>query len=180
MDLVVDAFLMLKEKEGLADLRLKAAGGSTGDDIAFLRDLKRRCAARGAFDDVEFIAGFDPDVRARFFDNISVLTVPVPNGEAFGIYLIEALAAGVPIVQPRAGSNPEIIETTGGGELYEPGGAENLAAALEPILLDPARAAELGRRGRRRVLEEFTAERMARQMVEIYERVRLSEDTDGA
>ncbi len=180
LDLVVDAFLMLREMKGLENLRLKAVGGRTGDDVAFLRSLERQCAARGALDDVEFITGFDSDVRAEFFDNISVLTVPVPNGEAFGIYLIEALAAGVPIVQPRAGSYTEIIEATGGGELYEPGGPAELAGALEPLLRDPARAAELGRIGRKKVMEGFTAGRMARQMVDIYGRVRHSEDTDDA
>lgn len=171
LDLVAEAYMVLKQRKGLEDLCLKVIGGQTNDDNTFIEELKSTFESCGMLEDVEFIDGFGADVRATFFNDISVLTVPVPNGEAFGIYLIEALAAGVPVVQPAQGAFTEIIEKTDGGILYEPGEKEALADALEPVLLDNARAAELGRRGRKKVLENFTAEQMARQTAEIYRKL---------
>ena len=97
-----------------------------------------------------------------------MFSVPALYGEAFGLYVIEALAAGVPVVQPRTAAFPELIEATGGGVLCEPGDPQALAEAIEELLLDPARARALGEAGRRAVFEKFSAEAMARDMVQAY------------
>ena len=76
------------------------------------------------------------DDRAMFFKRISVLSVPVRLGEAFGLYLLESMASGVPVVQPALGAFPEIIEVSGGGITYKPNTPEKLAEALAGILND--------------------------------------------
>ena len=98
--------------------------------------------------------------------------MPASYGESFGLYLIEAMAAGVPVVQPRTAAFPEIIEATGGGVLCEPGDAKSLAAAVEPLLLNPIRVRELGFAGRRAVFEKFSAEAMATATLRVLETVR--------
>jgi glycosyltransferase involved in cell wall biosynthesis len=98
---------------------------------------------------------------------LSVLSVPATYGESFGLYLLEAMACGVPIVQPRHGAFPEILAATGGGVLCEPDDAASLAAGLEKMLTDETTAQEHASRGRRSVLERFGAERMARELVEV-------------
>ena len=96
-------------------------------------------------------------------------SVPEREGEAFGLYLLEAMAMGVPVVQPRNGVSVELIEATGGGILYEPNDVESLAAALKDILGDAEKRSESGRRGRESVLENFDMMTSAKKLTTIYE-----------
>jgi len=90
---------------------------------------------------------------------------------AYGLYVLEALAAGVPVVEPAIGVFGELLEITGGGVLYEPDNTQALADALKLLLLDADYALELGRKGRRGVVENFDIKQTARKMVRIYEQV---------
>ena len=90
------------------------------------------------------------------------------NGEAFGLYVIEALASGLPVVQPRAASFPELIEATGGGVLYEPGDVKSLADTVEGLLLNPERLRALGEAGRKSALRDFSAGRMAENIARVF------------
>jgi glycosyltransferase involved in cell wall biosynthesis len=89
------------------------------------------------------------------------LSVPATYGETFGLYLLEAWACGVPVVQPRHAAFPELLDATGGGLLCEPDDPVALAATWETLLLDPVRARALGELGRRAVEREYSADRMA-------------------
>ena len=99
-----------------------------------------------------------------------MLSVPTTYREPKGLYVLEALANGVPVVQPRHGSFPELIEATGGGVLVAPNDPAELAGALHALMQDRARTEELGHTGRTVVHERFHAERMARDTVAVYER----------
>ena len=121
--------------------------------------------------EVEIIDEFDPASRARFFAALSVLSVPVPQGEAFGAYIIEALGCGVPVVQPQAGAFPELVAKTGGGIIYDPNDSVELAVALESLLLNPERAKALGEIGRQKVLQDFSIEKTAEATLAIYKQV---------
>jgi glycosyltransferase involved in cell wall biosynthesis len=76
----------------------------------------------------------------------------------------------VPVVQPRHGSFPELIEATGGGLLVEPGNTLALAAAIRRLLNDPSQRADLGRKGKQAVSQRFTARVMAEQTVAVLSR----------
>ena len=165
LGVLADAFLLLRQRPGLESLCLKVAGGYTADDVAYLAALRRRLAAAGA--PAEFLPNLGRPERQAFLRGISVLSVPTAAGGAFGLFLIEAMACGVPVVQPRAGAFTELVELTNGGILYTPNDAPTLAAALETLLLDPALAAEHGRQGRRAVREHFTAARMAQEILRV-------------
>ena len=169
LDILVEAFIRLKSDARLETLRLRATGGRTGRDGKFIARTKKRLAALGIADDVRFEDDFDRAARQRFFRSLSVFSVPAPGGEAFALYIIESLASGVPVVEPRAGAFTEIVEATGGGIICEPDDANALAEVLSSLLLDPERARELGRRARDVVRQRFSIASMAREMVKVYE-----------
>jgi glycosyltransferase involved in cell wall biosynthesis len=165
---LVDAWLRLKKVDRFKDLRLHLSGGKTGDDTAFLEGLRKRFADEGVAGDVRFFDEFDPKSRRAFLDSISLLSVPAPHGVAFGTYILEAGARGVPVVQPKIGSFPELVGATGGGVLYEPNDLETLVKTLSELLDNPERRAELGRKGRESVAQTFSLGKMAQQLVEVY------------
>jgi glycosyltransferase involved in cell wall biosynthesis len=159
---LVDAFLLVRERGRVPGVRLRAAGVVLSEDKDYLRKQEAKVRAAGATGDVEFLANVERDEKIRHLQGLTVMSVPATYGESFGLYVLEALACGVPVVQPRHAAFPELIEATGGGLLCEPDDARSLADGLEELLLDPERARALGATGRRAVLENFTAERMAR------------------
>jgi glycosyltransferase involved in cell wall biosynthesis len=136
-------------------------GGSTAADAPLLRSIRRRLAASGLMPRLRVWRSFDRQDRIHFLSTVTVLSVPVPGGEAFGSFILEALAAGVPVVQPRLGGFTELVEITGGGLLYEPNTPEALEAALGELLADRQKARRLGQAGRAAVVSRFTSAHMA-------------------
>jgi glycosyltransferase involved in cell wall biosynthesis len=168
LDTLVEAFIILKERHRVKNLKLKVGGSCSPADQPLVRQLCDRLKAKVFLEDVEFFPNVDRAGKLAFFQSLSVLSVPALYGEAFGLYVIEALASGVPVVQPRHAAFPEIIELSGGGVICEPGNPAALADALEPLLLDPERARALGEAGRKSVREKFSAEQMARESVRVF------------
>ena len=166
---LVEAFITLKQSPRLKDLRLRATGGEIGDDARFIARLRKRLASLGMENDAAFLPAFDRPARLAFLQTISVMSVPMPRGEAFGMFQLEAMASGVPVVQPRAGAFPEIIGATGGGVVYEPNTVDGLAHALSSVLLDEENARALGSAGRKAVFNSFSIERTARELVSLYQ-----------
>jgi glycosyltransferase involved in cell wall biosynthesis len=167
LDLLAEAFLLLKKKEGFKETRLRIAGGKTASDEPFIAAVRQRLDSAGLTGDVEFLEGFEEDRRKPFLRSLSVLSVPERHGEAWGFYVLEALASGVPVVQPALGVFPELLEMTGGGMLYEPGNRSALVEALGSLLEDPGRANDLGMKGRAAVMEKFNMANTARDLAEL-------------
>ncbi|MHC4330963.1 MAG: glycosyltransferase family 4 protein, partial [Planctomycetota bacterium] len=168
LDTLVDAFVNLKKREGLREARLRITGGQRVDDKAFLDRIQRKLSSCGMVDDVEFLPEFDGPARLAFLQSISVLSVPEKQPVAYGLYVLEALAAGVPVVEPASGVFPELLEITGGGVLCEPNNPDALADAIGPLLLDPDHARKLGKQGSIAVFEKFNIDQTAGEMVRIY------------
>ena len=165
LDTLVDAFLILKERERTKDLHLHVGGSLGPADEPFVAELREKLAPhKGSF---EFFPNVSLTQKQEFYRSVSVLSVPALYGEAFGLYVIEALASGVPVVQPSVAAFPELIEKTGGGLLCEPNNPESLANAVESLVTDTIRARALGNTGREAVLKDFTADAMARNLVEL-------------
>jgi glycosyltransferase involved in cell wall biosynthesis len=97
-----------------------------------------------------------------------VLSVPAVRGEAFGGFILEALAFGVPVVQPSAGAFPELVKDTGGGILYDLEEENGRTKTLMKLLLDPAYSKELGQRGREAVIDRYGIDRMVSDMLAVY------------
>ena len=166
--LLVDAFMALKRMPAFKDLRMHATGGCTPADRQFHEDIHARLRCEGMDDAVEFLQEFQLAQRGEFLRSLSVLSVPVPGGEAFGLQLLEAMAHGVPVVQPAEGSYPEIINATGGGVLYDPQESGGLVHALQSLLENPEEARRLGRQGREAILAQFNMDRVVRDMIAVY------------
>jgi glycosyltransferase involved in cell wall biosynthesis len=109
--------------------------------------------------------------KTAFLQSLHVLCVPAMYSESKGFYVLEALAAGVPVIQPAHGSFPELIAATGGGLLCKPGNTLALAAALMALMDDEPRRRQLAERGRAAVRQDFTAEGMAAAAWRLYEQV---------
>ncbi len=166
---LVDAFLELRRGGRAPGVRLHVAGSVTPADRPFVESLARRIEAAGETGAVEWRPDLTREAKLAFLRGVTVLSVPATHGEDFGLYVIEALASGVPVVLPRHGAFPELISMTGGGTLCEPDDPGALAHALGEILTDPARARALGAKGREAVLANFTVPRMAREVLAVCE-----------
>ena len=170
-DVLVDAVLKLRSDGRIPDLRLKATGGATGDNRRFLAGIRRRVRRAGAQAAVEIVADFERASRLRFLQQLAVMCVPLPRGEAFGVFVIEAMASGVPLVEPRVGAFAELIESHGAGVLYEPNTPERLADVLADVLADRDALQRMGAAAREAFLKHFTIEAMARNMEAVYQGV---------
>jgi glycosyltransferase involved in cell wall biosynthesis len=154
--------------EGFDDVELVLTGGSTGDDRKFLAENRHKIKEAGLQSQVEFHEDFEEDGLRAFLEKVSVVSVPVRNGEAFGIYLLECMVSGVPVVQPALGAFPEIVELTGGGLTYEENTPESLASALAQLLQDPEELDRLSRRGKDGTEKHFHIDVQAERMVDVY------------
>src|SRR5262249_39706370 len=94
---LVDAFLKLKEWNRVPGVKLKIAGAKTSTDNRLVSSLERRLSS--VAQDVEFLPNIERSAKLDFLRKLSVLSVPATYGEAFGLYLLEAWASGVPVVQ---------------------------------------------------------------------------------
>ena len=153
-----------RESVGLGGVQLP-------EDRAYVADLQARIAEQGRQNDVEFLPNIDRQDKVAFLQTLSVLSVPARYNESFGLYLLEAMAAGVPVVQPRHAAFPEILEATSGGLLCEPDSASSLADALFEALTNDTLAQELGEQARRSIKSKFTAEHMAQRVATICEKL---------
>jgi len=167
LHLLVDAFIQIRQRDRVPNLRLKVGGGCGPSDEPFVAKLQNQLAKAGLADAATFHPNLSREEKITFLQSLDVFSVPATYPEAFGMYLAEALAAGVAVVQPRVASFPEFVETTGGGVLYDPQRQGALAETLEELLLDPARARQLSITGQRAVQEKYSAEAMARALVQV-------------
>jgi glycosyltransferase involved in cell wall biosynthesis len=167
LDTLVEAFIELRRRDRVKHVKLRVGGGCGPTDEPFVKTLRERLEQSGLLADTEFCPNLDRQAKVAFLRSLSVFSVPARCPEAVGLYVIEALAAGTPVVQPRLGAFPELVEITGGGLLCEAGSAKALAEAIEELLLDSSRARALGEAGKGAVAKKFSAAAMAQAMVEL-------------
>jgi len=170
-EVLVDAFIKLKEIPKFSNAKLRVTGGKTGDDDKFIRRQVDKLKRKGYQNDIEFIDDFRPEVLGNFFDGLTLLSVPVLEGEAFGLYQLESLASGIPIVQPALGAFPEIIDATGGGVIYQPNTPDALAQKIAEVLSNPEQIKQMSIDGRKAVEEKFNTSILIQRMIEVYKSV---------
>jgi glycosyltransferase involved in cell wall biosynthesis len=165
---LAEAFRILRQTPGAPSCRLRAAGWLGENQRSYLQGIQQRLADAGLSQDFEHIDAPDHASKVRFLQSLDVLSVPTSYREPKGLYILEALANGVPVVQPRHGSFPELIEATGGGLLVNPEDPEDLAQSLHQLFENLAHREELGRKGKEAVHQRFHAARMAEETAAIY------------
>jgi glycosyltransferase involved in cell wall biosynthesis len=170
-DIVVDAFIILKKRDGFEDVKLILTGGSTGSDTKYIKEIRNKLSYEKLDGQTEFIEDFEEGGRKTFFEKVSVVTVPVRNGEAFGMYLLESMASGIPVVQPALGAFPEIVNLSCGGIIYQPNTPEALCEALAGLLSDREKLDILSLNGRKGVEINFNIHDHAKEMIEVYQKL---------
>jgi glycosyltransferase involved in cell wall biosynthesis len=168
LDRLCEAYRVLRRERGLPESRLEAAGYLAPEHRGYLARIEARMKEWGLLGEFRYHGVLDREQKIRFLQGLDVLSVPSPYVEPKGLYLLEAMANGVPVVQPRHGAFPEIVEKTGGGLLVDPGDAGSLADGILSLWKDPERAADLGRRGAEGVRRHFSAGHMAEKTLEVF------------
>jgi glycosyltransferase involved in cell wall biosynthesis len=168
---LADAYRILRLEKGLPPSRLLAGGYLAPENKPYLERIVESLVTAGLGDEFVYRGAVDRARKIRIFHEIDVLSVPSPYHEPKGLYLLEAMACGVPVVQPNHGAFPEIIERTGGGVLARSESGPDIVDAIHDVWKDPARAAELGRRGAEGVRRHYTVTHMAEQVLDVYREV---------
>lgn len=169
-DKLVDAFIELKRKDSIPGLTLNVCGGYTGTDKPFLSAQIKKIREAGLSKSIHIYPDFQGEGKMKFFNDVDVITVPVRKYDGYGLYLLEANASGIPVVQPDTGAFPEIVEKTGGGIIYSPDTVGELATSLYNLLTDPERLAQLRSDGIQNVRKEFSLARMSDGLSSVYEK----------
>jgi len=167
LDTLVEAFIHLKHRERVPRLKLHIGGSCGPADEPFVKSLRMRLAEAGYIGETVFSPNLSRAEKIGVLETLSVFSVPARYGEAYGLYLIEAMAAGVPVVQPRTAAFPELIEATGGGLLSEPENPKALAEDIEALLLQPDRARAIGDAARQVIFDRYSIEAMADAMIKL-------------
>lgn len=179
LHLLIEAFHLLRSMPDLPPVELRIAGYTSPQDQAFLADLRQRVDSWGLSTAVQFVGELDRAGKLAFLRGLDLFSVPTVYREAKGLSILEAMAAGVPVVQPRHGSFPELLTATGGGLLVDAESTGALSRGLRTLVLDPARRRELGRKAREGVARLFTAEAMAADNLAVYAEVIGANGTGG-
>lgn len=166
LDRLVEAYLLARKT--VPGLKLKVGGGCGPGDAAFVEGIRERLKSEGALADTEFCPNVDREGKLRFFQSLDFFSVPARCSEAFGLYLVEALAAGVPVIQPRHCAYPEIVERGGGGVICDDT-IEALAAGIVDLATHPETRAGLSDQARRAARECFSVEAMTTGILKVVE-----------
>jgi len=159
LQLLADAYAIFRRRVGDAPVRLEAAGYMAPAQQKYLDEVKQSLAKAGIAGDFSYRGVVDRSAKVEFLRQIDALSVPATYDEPKGFFLLEAMACGVPVVQPRRGSFTEIVEKTGGGLLVKPDDPQSLADGLHTLWRDNAQRQQLGRRGFDGVRAHYTIQR---------------------
>jgi glycosyltransferase involved in cell wall biosynthesis len=168
LHLLAEAFALLPHTSETAPARLHVSGWLGENHRSYLMGIRRGLQRQGLGKGFVHRASPDHASKVCFLQDLDVFSVPTTFREPKGLYVLEALANGVPVVQPRHGSFPELLEATGGGLLVNPGDPHDLARALQYLRDNPARRLEMGQRGREVVHQRFHARAMAEDTLSVY------------
>ncbi len=161
LDSLIDAFVRLKQTGPVPALKLAVGGGCQPGDRAYVEKQKGRLRDAGLLGEATFLPNLDRDAKLAFYRGLTVLSVPALYGESFGLYVVEAMASGVPVVAPDDASFPELIEQNQAGKLCAKGDPQALADAIGQLLLDREHLAKCAAAGRQAAVQTFNIERMA-------------------
>lgn len=170
LHVLADAFIRLRQMPEMEQARLRIAGWLGDHRREYAEGVFAKLRAAGLSEAFEYVGEVDRRGKVAFLRSIDVLSVPTTYEEPKGLFVLEALAAGVPVVVPQHGAFPEMLAELGGGSLHSPGDAQDLAERL---------AAQLSKRedtaaARQRTLQLRNSRAIAERTVEILDTIRQS------
>jgi glycosyltransferase involved in cell wall biosynthesis len=168
LHVLCDAYRLLRQRTADRRIRLEIAGYLAPEHRHYLSEIERRMNDWGLGGEFQYRGVLDREAKIEFLRRLDLMSVPATYDEPKGMSLLEAMAAAVPVVQPRRGSFTEIIERTGGGLLVDGFDAESLARGLLALIESPSLASELSKRAFAGVREHYGVTNMARRAIEAY------------
>ena len=168
LHLLAEAYRVLRHERGATGLRLEAAGYLAPEHRPYLAKIEARMKAWGLADEFRYHGTLDRARKVAFLHAIDVLSVPSTYKEPKGLYLLEAMACGVPVVAPRHGALVEMVEKTSGGLLVQPDDPAGFADGLDAIRRHPGQARQMGLNGAAGVHQHYSVSAMADRMIEVY------------
>jgi glycosyltransferase involved in cell wall biosynthesis len=170
LHILLEAFYQLNQERDLPKIKLKVAGYLSKRDHAYYEEIKEKISSWGLDGDFEYWGEVDRNQKIHFLNSVDVLSVPTAYKDPKGLFVLEAMANGVPVVQPRHGAFPELIKATGGGILVKPDSPTALAKGIHSLLDNPKKREKLGNKGMEVVHRDFSAAAMAEATLEVYGR----------
>lgn len=166
---LVDAFHQLSLNNKKINIKLKVAGYLGKKDQPYFEDIQKKIQSLELSKDFEYYGEVDREQKISFLNSIDVLSVPTVYKEPKGLFALEAMANSVPVVLPKHGAFPEILEVTGGGLLVEPGSVTDLAKGIQVLIDFPDHKISMGEKGKQVVHEMFSDDLMADTTLKVYE-----------
>jgi len=159
---LVDAFVRLKQQPDTEHIKLKIAGWLSPENETYADQQWKKLEENNLAAEYEYLGAVDRTAKLEFFRSLDLLSVPTEFQEPKGLYALEAMAAGVPVVLPAHGAFPELIEQSNGGVLFEPGNINALSQALISILGNQPLRNELASQGQHYVHQRRNSAEMGR------------------
>jgi glycosyltransferase involved in cell wall biosynthesis len=161
LHVLAEAYRLLRESGDLPEARIEAAGYIAPDSQAYLREIETKLKHANLAHEFHYRGVLERADKIAFLRGLDVMSMPATYDEPKGVSLLEAMACGVPLVQPRRGGFTEVIERTGGGLLVKPDDPQALAEGIREIYRNKKLAEELSAKGFRGVRQHYTAAHMA-------------------
>ncbi|MBM3773016.1 MAG: glycosyltransferase family 4 protein [Acidimicrobiia bacterium] len=171
LHLLAEAYVHFRRRIGNARAQLRAAGYSAPGRSPYLDGIRQSLQRAGLAHEFIYEGEVDRNQKLDFLRSLDVLSVPATYDEPKGLFLIEAMASGVPVVQPRRGAFIETVESTGGGILVDPDSAEALGDGLHRLWSNRTLRQSLGTRAVAGVQEHYTIARSTSHLLEVYDSV---------
>jgi len=168
LDVLCEVYRRLRARPGCPPTRLVAAGYLAPEHKRYLAEVERKMAEWGLAGHFEYRGALDRAEKIAFLQGLSVLSVPSPQPTQKGQFLLEAMASGVPVVQPRLGAFTEVVEATGGGILADDGDLDGLAAGIASLWENPERRRQLGAAGFEGVRKHYGIPQMLAEVMRVY------------
>jgi glycosyltransferase involved in cell wall biosynthesis len=167
LHLLAEAFIHLRTLPDMQNARLRVAGWLGEKHRPYVTEIFARLKQAGLENAFENLGEVDRRGKLDFLCSIDVLAVPTTYQEPKGLFVLEALAAGVPVVEPDHGAFPEVLAEAQGGLLHRPEDPKHLAERLHQILSDAPLRQRLATAGRHHVHTVRNSREMAVRVVEV-------------
>jgi glycosyltransferase involved in cell wall biosynthesis len=171
LHVLADAFILLRKMPGMENARLRIAGWLGSQNRKYAEEAFAKLRSAGLEDAFTYVGEVDRRGKLAFLQSIDVLAVPTTYKEPKGIFVLEALASGVPVVQPEHGSFPETLAELGGGVLHRPEDPRHLAERLHELLTNHELRRQLALAGRTAVAASRDIRHAAEATLGVYRKV---------
>ena len=168
LHLLAEAYVRLRQRTAATPMRLEVAGYLPRVNQSYLDRARRTLEAAGYGEEFSYRGELDRAGKIAFLRQLDVLSVPATYDEPKGMFLLEAMAGGVPVVQPRRGAFVEMVERTGGGLLVAPDSPDALAEGLHAVWSSAANRGAMAARAFHGVRAHYTVSHSAERLLDVY------------